>query len=84
MTSRLDISDWFDRGVFEGKSHMLVMCDTFDYEDYPVFTDTDEECLNKYKNPGKMQGVMEVYDLKAEKNEQLNQRRVFNLPKSSI
>jgi hypothetical protein len=41
---------------------MIVVCDTFNYDDYPVFTTTDSACLERYKNPGEMQRVMEVYD----------------------
>lgn len=60
--------------------YMLVVCDTFDYDDYPVFTDSDAECLARYRNPGNMQRVMEVYDLHASKAEQMNERRVMRLP----
>lgn len=30
------IRNWLQRATKED-SHMLVVCDTFDYEDYPVF-----------------------------------------------
>ena len=83
MTTREMISKWFDRGVADGARHMLVICDTFDHDDYPVFTKTDFDCLLKCKNPGEMQRVMEVYDLRADKAEQLNERRVFRLPATS-
>ncbi len=78
--SRLDIEGWFDQGVAKGARHMLVICDTFDYDDYPVFTTTDDQCLDRYKNPGEMQRVMEVYDLSADKTEQMNERRAMRLP----
>lgn len=79
--TRNKISSWFDEGVAQKSNYMLVICDTFDYEDYPVFANTDFDCLFQYKNPGEMQRVMEVYDLHADKVEQLNAHRVMRLPK---
>jgi hypothetical protein len=43
--SREDIESWFDRGVTDNRKYMIVKCDTFDYEDYPSYCDTDTECL---------------------------------------
>ncbi len=81
MTTKSEIDAWFDRGVKKGAKHMLVIYDSFDHEDYPVFTKTNEDCLSKYKFPGEMQRVMEVYDLTLEKHLQLDERRAMNLPK---
>ena len=81
--SKRDIVGWFDRGVEENATYMIVVCDTFDWEDYPVYVGKDEEFYSihdKYTNGQNMQRVMEVYDLKADKNTQLDSRRVFNLP----
>lgn len=78
-TTREDLSEWFDRGAQKGASYMVVVVDTFDYEDYPVFCDTKKEALIRMKDPGEMQRVMEVYDLKADKETQLNQYRSFAL-----
>jgi hypothetical protein len=35
--SRNDIKRWFERGVEQKATHMIVVCDTFDHEDYPVY-----------------------------------------------
>jgi hypothetical protein len=75
-----DISSWFDRGIEQGARHMLVICDIFDHDDYPVYTSTDEDCINRYKSTGEMQRVMEVYDLRANKGEQMSERRAMRLP----
>jgi len=81
MTMKKQIENWFDRGVKDGATHMIVMCDTFDYEDYPVYlkeenSDSAQAKVNEHvKN---MQTVMEVYNLKMDKLSQLNQPRVFN------
>lgn len=78
MTTQAQIAAWFDRGVEQGASHMLVVVDTFDYEDYPVFTKTVEEARGRYTQPGEMQRVMEVYNLSMDKEKQLNEGRAFN------
>ena len=80
MTSKQEIEGWFDEGKRKGATHMLVVCDTFDYDDYPVYTHTDDECLARYKEPGNMQRVMEVYDLRQDKAEQMAKHRAFRLP----
>jgi len=81
MTTQQDIRRWFAQGVADNRTYMLVICDAFDYEDYPVYCDTDAECLATYRNPGAMQRVMEVYDLRMNRDAQLAEQRVFNLPK---
>jgi len=87
MTSKQQIGEWFDRGMEQNASHMFVMCDTFCYEDYPSYTKNDQETLERYKlysdgNNNNMQTIMEVYDLRKNKTQQLNKQRVFEIPKS--
>ncbi len=81
-TTRQDIAEWFDRGLKENAAFMIVACDTFDHEDYPVFVKPGED-LDKqiifYSNPNQMSRVMEVYDLTGSKDEQVNSGRVWNL-----
>ena len=79
-TPKEDISDWFDAGVQKGAKYMIVICDSFAYEDYPSYTNTEEQCLKIYLNPGEMQRVMEVYDLNYDKTEQLNCQRNMRIP----
>jgi len=78
VTTREEISEWFDRGVEEGASHMLVIADTFDYEDYPSFVDSVDEARQVAAKPGDMQRVMEVYNLSMDKETQLNEQRSNN------
>ena len=79
-TTKEDISAWFDMGVQQGATHMIVVCDTFDHEDYPVFVLPGEDVREKYKkyDGENMQRVMEVYSLKKSKESQLGERRVFH------
>ena len=82
MTSVDEIRNWYNRGVSEGSKRMIVWCDTFDYGDYPEFTDLTGNDLREYttKEDGKnMKRLMEVYDLEALPEPQLRGgTRVFN------
>jgi hypothetical protein len=83
MTTLTEISDWVVNGKRDKHTHLLVVCDTFDWEDYPVYADGDEDCKAKYKhyNGNDMQRVMEVYDLRTDTDVQLKELRSFHLPK---
>ena len=63
MTSATEIKSWFDQAEKDGATHMLVVCDQFDYEDYSVPCNSLEEAQQKVAEPGDMQKVMEVYDI---------------------
>lgn len=78
MANRLDILCWFDEGVRKGATHLVVVCDTFEYEDYPIYvmpTDNLAEVTAKHNGPN-MQRVSGVYDLRKNKTEQLDARQV--------
>lgn len=84
MTSKKEIEQWFRDGVEQGATHMIVVCDTFDYEDYPVYVASDQnfrKIVSKYQlSAGNMQKVMEVYDLSKGMAEQVYcDERVMNL-----
>ncbi len=81
-TTREDISRWFARGVERGSAFMIVACDTFSYEDYPVFVDSTDDFKEEYDkvNGRNMQKVMEVYDFSMDAAKQLSQHRAFNFP----
>ena len=59
---------------------MIVACDTFDWEDYPVYVTADQDVhveAKKYDNVD-MEKIMEVYKLSMDWDAQLNERRAFN------
>lgn len=62
-------------------THMLVVWDTFDYEDgdYPVYV-SEKEDINKVieKFSQNMQRIMEVYSYKRDIEEQLRERRSWH------
>lgn len=82
-TTQDTIRDWLRRAKEDNCTHMLVVCDTFDYNDYPVFCESKEECLEQHKEHHlkNMQRVMEVYDLSIDIESQLKEVRAKHLPK---
>jgi len=78
--SQQDISLWFDRGVESNATHLIVVCDTFSYDDYPVYVGVRENVHERIREIGtqEMQRVMEVYNLKLPKQPQLDEVRSFN------
>ena len=79
-TTKSMISSWFDREVELEATHMLIVCDTFEYEDFPVYVSSDEwviERVDYYRNQ-RMHKVMEVYNLGQDKDSQLSEDRAFN------
>jgi hypothetical protein len=76
MTDRAQITTWFQDGVEQRATHMIVVCDTFDWEDYPVYVPEGVDVrgvIPKYQlSAGNMQKVMEVYDLRQDMAEQVN------------
>ena len=79
-TTREDIRAWLERGKTEGATHMIVACDTFDHEDYPVFVKPGQDVRKVYAeyNGPQMQRVMECYSYAMPLEEQISAGRVFN------
>lgn len=79
--TKQDIERWFRQGKSKGYTHMIVVCDSFDWEDYPVYVQAGEDphvIAAKY-NGQNMQRIMEVYNLGMNMDEQLESNvRVFN------
>lgn len=78
-TTKNDIRGWLNEGKRKNATHVIVMCDTFDYGDYPVYimpgTSAREEGT---KRTGNMQRVMECYSLALDFESQLNEVRSFH------
>lgn len=82
MTTRNEIKYWLYEGKADrNKTHMIVVCDTFDWENYPVYVTRQERAREKYKeyNEKNMQRVIEVYSYKDDLESQLNEGRAFHL-----
>lgn len=80
MTTVARIKEWFENGLKMGATHMIVVCDTFDYEDYPVYVKPDQDVRSVYSayNSKDMQRIMEVYNLGMEMSAQLGRTRAMN------
>lgn len=79
-TMKQVLSGWFDEGVEQGATHMIVVCDTFDYGDFPIYVKPDEDARKETTKQGNesMQRILEVYDLRADKAAQMAEDRAFN------
>ncbi len=77
-TTQIKIGTWFDEGVEQGATHMLVVCDTFEHEDYPKYIMPGQDIHKESANLGEMQSLMEVYNLSMDRTTQLIAARVFN------
>ena len=80
MTTKNMIREWLEEGKKENATHMIVVCDTFDYEDYPVYVKKEEDVneIAKEYNMVNMQRIMEVYSYALDLEKQLAENRVFN------
>lgn len=77
--TKSDIESWLERGKQEQATHMIVVCDTYDHEDYPVYVLTGQdvrEVEKKYQQ--NIQRVMEVYSYQLDLTKQLNESRAFH------
>lgn len=79
-TTKQEIRTWLLRAKQEGATHVIIVCDTYDHEDYPKSVKEGEDVYEvKKKYDGvNMQRVMEVYNLSMDIDAQLNQGRAFN------
>jgi len=63
MTTKENIQQWFEEGLELGASHLLVVCDTFDHEDYPVYVKLVSELpppTNQYDQYERVKPVLDV------------------------
>lgn len=76
-----DIQGWLKQAERQNCTHLIVVCDTFDHEDYPVYVKQGEEVnqhIEHYRHAS-MQQIMEVYNMSMDLNAQLKERRAYNI-----
>jgi hypothetical protein len=80
--TRDDIQGWLLRAKANGAAYVIVACDTYDWDDYPIEVGPDDDFYKKYANvDGRdMQRIVEVYDLSLDLGAQLNERRAYHPP----
>lgn len=79
-TTKEDIKRWLKSAVKNKATHMMVVTDTFDYSDYPIEVNSNQDVRDVYNklHQRNMQKVMEVYNLSDDLKAQLNSGRAFN------
>jgi hypothetical protein len=78
--TRGDIRGWLEEGRRAGATHVLIVCDTFDHDDYPVYVQPGEDPrvrADAFRGQN-MQSLMEVYALHLDLETQLNEHRSFH------
>lgn len=67
------IRAWLNRGKEEGATHVIIMCDTFKFEDYPVMVMPGQDARKEVEKRDKknMAKLLEVYNLSIDISEQL-------------
>lgn len=48
--TRDDVNRWIETAKAHGSKFILSVCDTFDYDDYPVYCDDLNELKEEYKH----------------------------------
>lgn len=79
--SKNQIREWVERGAKTGATHVIIVYDSWDYEDYPVYVDKNQlvhEEVSK-RNGRNMLSVMEVYNLSMDIEKQLNEHRAWHM-----
>lgn len=73
MVTNAEIGSWFDKGVIQGYTHLIVVEDTYEYENFPVYAKCDEDAIKLFKrsNEISLQRVTGVYDLRVGKAKQM-------------
>ena len=80
VTTKAEIKSWLEEGKAAGATHVIVVCDTFDWEDYPVFVSPHEDpraVYDRYDDKN-MQKVMEVYNTAMDLDAQLAEDRAWH------
>ena len=79
MTSKTDIRRWLREGRRHGATHVIVVCDKFSYEDYPVYIHPGTSVHDKIRQYNQnMQRVMEVYSLRLPLDAQVDEPRAYH------
>lgn len=82
-TTKGDIARWFREGVNQKATHLIVVVDEFDHEDYPVYVGPERDVTSIVQEYSagmhSMQRIMEVYSLKMDMVGQLAEHRSWHL-----
>ncbi|KKM82799.1 hypothetical protein LCGC14_1315970 [marine sediment metagenome] len=79
--SEKEIKGWIEEAQRQKSSHLLIITDTFDYDNYPVFAHGKKDCMKKIEeyNDINMQKVEEVYNMRRSIKKQFKENRSWNI-----
>ena len=70
---------WFDAGVKKGATHLIIGWDWFDNDNFPVYVMTGCNARERYDELLRTGNKAdEVYDLRLNKESQMNEHRAFH------
>jgi len=83
MAVNVEVGNWFDKGILQGSTHLMVIEDTYEYEHYPVYASCDEDAIRLFNrsNDISLQRVTEVYDLRLGKAKQMILPHILRPPR---
>lgn len=78
--SRQDIEGWLKRAEIERATHVIIVCDTFDHDDYPVYVTASQDIHERIKHfqNASMQRIMEVYNMALPISDQMREHRAYH------
>lgn len=73
------LKDWFLVGQEKEASHMIIVCNTFDWEDFPVYVMKNQNARDIYRkySVDTERKVMEVYNINKDIESQLSKHRAM-------
>lgn len=82
MAISKELNEWYETGKMSRNryTHMVVVCDTYSHEDYPVYVRPEDDIHKVIADHSKnMQKVMEVYNFSLDKSIQLKPGLINNI-----
>lgn len=76
-----DITRWLDEAMLRGATHLMVACDDFEHDNYPIFVlpgENAKELYDKVYGSNNMQHVDEVYNMSMDIDRQRREDRALN------
>ena len=75
-----DITQWLTEAEHKGATHLIVACDSFDHDNYPIFVMPGENVKERYDKVygSNMQHVDEVYNMSMDIMRQRLEHRALN------
>jgi len=80
-----ELSRWFDQGVRQKATHLIVGYDWFDHDNFPIYIKKGESCKDRVDSLLESGNRYdEVYDLRMSKQKQFAEHRAIHIPNDSL